>query len=186
MSELVVISFDDVFEADRVLTGLLRLEKDRLIDFEDAVVAIRLPDGTVQLKQTISPHVVGAASGAAKGAVLGGLIGLLFLAPVAGIAIGAVAGAGIGAAAGSTLDYGIDDRFITDIASALKPDSSALFLLIEKPDPEELVERLSGLGGRVVRTSLSSEQEQLLREAVTQRGGRNVAGAPRPVAPGDG
>jgi uncharacterized membrane protein len=186
MSELVVISFDDVFKADRVLTGLLRLEEDRLIDMEDAVVAIRLPDGTVQLKQTISPPVVGAASGAAKGAVLGGLIGLFFLAPVAGIAIGAVAGAGIGAAAGSTLDYGIDDRFIADIARALKPDTSALFLLIEKPNSEELVERLSGLGGHVIRTSLSSQQEQLLREAVTRHDGRSLMGSPRAAAPGDG
>lgn len=46
MSELVVVGFDDVFAADRVLTILLRLEREYLIDLEDAVVAFRRPDGT--------------------------------------------------------------------------------------------------------------------------------------------
>lgn len=166
MSELVVVGFDDVFEADRVLTVLLRLEREYLIDLEDAVVAIRRPDGTVHVKQTISPPVVGAVTGLTRGALWGGLIGLLFFAPFAGLAVGAVAGAGIGAAAGSTLDFGIDDDLIARISDRLQPDTSALFLLIEKAQPERVLAELKEFGGHVIRTSLSAEQEERLRKAI--------------------
>ena len=169
MSELVVVGFDDVFEADRVLTVLLRLEREYLIDLEDAVVAIRSPDSTVRLRQTISPLRWGAASGLAQGALWGGLIGLLFLAPVAGIALGGLAGAGIGAAAGTTVDYGIDDKVIAGIAATLKPDTSALFLLLQKAQPEKVLAELKQFGGHVIRTSLSPDQEERLRKALERR-----------------
>ncbi|MGV8839561.1 MAG: DUF1269 domain-containing protein [Bauldia sp.] len=171
MSELVVVGFDDVFEADRVLTVLLRLEREHLIDLEDAVVAFRRPDGAVHVKQTISPPVLGAVSGLARGTIWGGLIGLLFFSPLAGLAVGAVAGAGIGAAAGTTLDYGIDDGVIQRIADQLKPDTSALFLLIEKAQPERVLDELRPFGGHVIRTSLSPEQEERLRQAVEKNAG---------------
>lgn len=166
MSELVVVGFDDVFEADRVLTTLIRLEKEYLIDLEDAVVAFRRADGTVHLKQTISPPQLGAASGMAQGALWGGLIGLLFLAPLAGLAIGALAGAGIGATAGATVDYGIDDTIISEIASTLKLETSALFLLIRKAQPEKVVLELRQFSGRIIRTSLSPDQEERLKSAI--------------------
>ena len=41
MRELIVVGFDDAFEADRVLTDLHRMQKGYLTDLEDAVVAIR-------------------------------------------------------------------------------------------------------------------------------------------------
>ena len=42
MAELVVVGFDNLTDADRVLTELTRHEKEYLIDLEDAVVvAIR-------------------------------------------------------------------------------------------------------------------------------------------------
>lgn len=139
MSELIVVGFDDAFEADRVLTTLLRLEREYLIDLEDAVVATRRSDGTVRLRQTVSPTALGASSGLARGALWGGLVGLLFLAPIAGIAVGGLAGAGIGALAGTTIDYGIDDGVMTDIAETPKPHTSALFLLVRKAQPEKVI-----------------------------------------------
>jgi uncharacterized membrane protein len=166
MSELVVVGFDDVFAADRVLTILLRLEREYLIDLEDAVVAFRRPDGTVHVKQTISPPVVGAVTGLARGALWGGPVGLLFFAPFTGLAVGAVAGAGIGAAAGTTLDFGIDDQLIARIADTLQPDTSALFLLIEKAQPERVLDELKAFGGHIIRTSLSPDQEERLRKAI--------------------
>lgn len=166
MSELIVVGFDDIFEADRVLTTLLRLEKEYLIDLEDAVVAVRRRDGTLHLKQTISPPAIGAAAGLAQGAIWGGIIGLLLLAPVAGIALGGLAGAGIGALAGTTIDSGIDDDVVAEMAAQLKPDTSALFLLVQKAQPEKVLAELSQFGGHVIRTSLSPAQEARLRQAI--------------------
>ena len=43
MSELVAVAFDNPQEADRVLTELTRLQKEYLVDLEDAFIAIRNP-----------------------------------------------------------------------------------------------------------------------------------------------
>src|SRR3954469_2418525 len=116
MAELVVVGFDNVTEADRALMELARLQKEYLIDLEDAVVAIRQPDGKVNLKQSINLAGVGAASGGLSGAIWGSLVGLLFLNPLAGFAVGGLLGAGTGALSGSLIDYGINDDFIRQIA----------------------------------------------------------------------
>lgn len=168
MAELVVVGFDNLNDADRVLTELTRLKKEYLIDLEDAVVAIRDADGAVRIKQSVNLVRMGAASGGLSGAVWGGLIGLLFLNPLAGFAIGGMVGAGSGALSGSMIDYGIDDEFIKSLGATLKPDSSALFLLIRKSQPEKVLAELSGFKGRVLRSSLSPEQEAKLQAALSR------------------
>ncbi len=176
MSELVVIAFDGPEQADRVLTELTRLQKEYLVDLEDAVIAIRQPDGKVNLKQSISLVGVGAASGGLSGALWGSLIGLLFLNPLAGMAIGGLVGAGSGALSGSLVDYGIDDKFIRSLADSLQPGTSALFVLVRKVQPEKVLTELSQFRGRVLRSSLSPEQEARLQAALS--GGTVGNGAP--------
>jgi uncharacterized membrane protein len=168
MAELVVVGFDNPTDADRVLTELTRLQKEYLIDLEDAVVAIRAQDGTVRVKQSVNLVKLGAASGGLSGAMWGSLIGLLFLNPIAGLAIGGAVGAGSGALSGSMIDYGINDDFIKSIGDALKPDTSALFLLIRKSQPEKVLAELKGFKGHIIRSSLSPEQEAKLQEALSQ------------------
>ena len=169
MSELVVIGFDTPHEADRVLTELARLRKEYLIDLEDAVVAIRDPDGDVRIKQSINLVGIGAAQGGLSGALWGSLVGLLFLNPLIGFAVGGAIGAGSGALSGSMVDYGIDDNLIKQIGQTLQPDTSALFLLIRKVQPEKVLSELSGFKGRVIRSSLSPDQEAKLQAALTKQ-----------------
>jgi uncharacterized membrane protein len=169
MAELVAIAFEKPDEADRVLTELARLQKEYLIDLEDAVVAVRQPDGNVQLKQSINLIGVGAASGGLSGAFWGSLVGLLFLNPLAGFAVGGLVGAGSGALSGSLVDYGIDDNFIRSLAETLQPDTSALFVLVRKAQPEKVLAELSGFRGKVLRSSLSPEQEARLQAAISEK-----------------
>jgi uncharacterized membrane protein len=169
MAELVAIAFEKPDEADRVLTELARLQKEYLIDLEDAVVAVRQPDGNVQLKQSINLIGVGAASGGLSGAFWGSLVGLLFLNPLAGFAVGGLVGAGSGAVSGSLVDYGIDDNFIRSLAETLQPDTSALFVLVRKAQPEKVLAELSGFRGKVLRSSLSPEQEARLQAAISEK-----------------
>jgi uncharacterized membrane protein len=169
VSELVAIAFDDAQEADRVLAELSRLQKEYLIDLEDAVVAIRQSDGKVQLKQSINLAGMGAASGGLSGALWGTLVGLLFLNPLAGFALGGVVGAGTGALSGSLIDYGIDDKFMRSLSESLKPNTSALFMLVRKAQPEKVLAELSGVHGRVLRSSLSPQQEARLQTALSQQ-----------------
>jgi uncharacterized membrane protein len=167
MAELVVIGFDAPHEADRALTELGRLQREYLIDLEDAVVAIRGPDGKLQLKQSVDLVGAGAASGGLWGAMWGTLVGLLFLNPLLGMAAGAALGTGAGALSGSLADYGINDDFIRSIGDTLQPNTSALFVLVRKAQPEKVLAEMAQFRGRVLRSSLSPEQEARLQAALS-------------------
>jgi len=167
MSELVVVGFDNPEEADRVLVKLNSLQKEYLVDLEDAVVVVRDASGKVHLKQSVNLTAIGVTSGLLSGGIWGGLVGLLFLNPLAGFAIGGAIGAGAGALSGSLSDYGIDDNFIKSLGETIPNNSSALFVLIRKVQPEKVMAELHGLQGRVIKTSLSPEQEEKLRQALS-------------------
>jgi uncharacterized membrane protein len=100
------------------------------------------------------------------GGLWGGLVGLLFLNPLLGWVTGAAFGGGAGALAGHLSDYGINDGFMRSLAQQLKPDSSALFVLVRKVQPDKVLKELSQFRGTVIRSSLSPEQEQRLEEAL--------------------
>jgi uncharacterized membrane protein len=169
MSDLIVIGFDNTEEADRVLVKLNGLKKEYLIDLEDAVVVVRDEAGKVHLKQSLNLTAIGATSGLLSGSIWGGLVGLLFLNPLAGFAIGGAIGAGTGALSGSLADYGIDDNFIKSLSETIPNNSSALFILVRKVQPEKVMAELEGLRGRVLKTSLSPDQEQKLQAALSGR-----------------
>ncbi len=178
MSELIVIAFEEPHEADRVLSELQRLQMEYLVDLDDAVVVIRDPKGKVHMKQSVSLVGPAAASGALWGAMWGTLVGLLFLNPLIGLITGAAMGAGSGALAASLADYGINDDFIRSIAQALQPNTSALFILVRKMQPEKVLAELSRFKGRVLRSSLSPEQEARLQAALSG----SLIGQPSSVA----
>ena len=166
MSELVVVGFKDAEEADRVLFRLAKLKKEYLIDLEDAVVVIRDEAGKVHLKQSINLTTAGATTGFISGSLWGALVGLLFMNPFAGFVLGGAIGVGAGALSGSLSDYGINDDFIKSLGETIPVNSSALFILVRKAQPEKVLAELSGVKGKVLRTSLSPEQEKKLQEAL--------------------
>jgi uncharacterized membrane protein len=167
MSNLVVIGFDKIETADLVLLRLRKLKREYLIDLEDAVVVERDASGEVHLKQSINLTRLGASSGLLSGSLLGALVGMMFLNPVAGFLIGGVFGAGGGALSGSLTDYGIDDDFIRSLGETIPTNSSALFILVRNAQPERVLAELSDVKGKVLRTSLSPQQEQQLQKALS-------------------
>jgi uncharacterized membrane protein len=167
MSELVVLGFDDANKADAILNRLQLLHKEYLIDLEDAVVAVRDGAGKVRLKQSMQPSTAGiATSGGLSGAVWGSLVGLLFLNPLAGMVLGGAIGASTGALAGSITDYGINDDLIQRLAETIPVNTSALFLLVRKVQPEKVLEEFKGEHARILRSSLSPDQEHKLQGAL--------------------
>ena len=157
MTELVVFAFEDEKSAFEMRDALARLQKQHLIALEDAAVVVRKPDGKVKVKQAVS--LVG--QGALGGAFWGMLIGLLFWAPWLGLAIGAAAGA-LGGALG---DYGVDDSFIKEVGNTIEPGHSALFLLVRDVTPDKVLDEVKQFNPRVLRTSLSAEDEAKLKAA---------------------
>ena len=85
---------------------------------------------------------------------MGTFVGLVFLNPLAGFVLGSTIGAGAGALTGSLIDYGINDDFIKSLAETIPSNSSALFILVRKAQPEKILAELPGVKGKVLRTSL--------------------------------
>ena len=168
MSNLVILGFDGLHTADEVLNKLRSLQKEYLIDLEDACVVERDADGKVHIKQAVNLTAIGAAAGGSRGAIWGMLFGLLFLNPLAGMAIGAVAGAGAGALSGSLADYGIRDDFIQKIAETIPMGSSALCVLIRSVTEDKVIPEIEAYKPRVLKTSLSNEQEAKLKAALSR------------------
>jgi uncharacterized membrane protein len=166
MSDLVVLDFDGVGTADEVLTKLRGLQKEYLLDLEDACVVVHTQTGKVQVKQAVNLTALGSKSGAATGMMIGALAGLLMLNPLAGMAVGGIAGAGFGALSGSMADYGINDEFIKTLGKTIPKGSSALFMLIKRSTPDKVLPEIEPFRPRVLKTSLSREQEERLRSAL--------------------
>ena len=157
MANLIVFTFNNETEAERMRDTLVSMQKMELISLEDAAVVIRREDGKVRVKQAQS--LVGA--GALGGSFWGLLIGLLFWAPWLGLAIGAASGA----IAGGMTDIGVDDKFIKEVGENIEPGHSALFLLVTDATPDKVMDGLCDFNPKVYQTSLSKEDEAKLREA---------------------
>jgi uncharacterized membrane protein len=169
MSDLIVLDFDGTGTADEVLTRLRSLQKENLIDLEDACVVVHTDAGKVQVKQAVNLTAAGAAGGLSTGMLIGALAGLLVLNPLAGMAVGGLAGAGFGALSGSLADYGINDEFIKNLGKTIPKGSSALFILVRRSTPDKVLPEIEPYKPRVLRTSLSQQQEDKLRTALQAR-----------------
>lgn len=156
---LTVWKFATPEGAQQAEATLLALQKQELIQVHDAAV-VTWPEERKRPKTQQLNNLTGA--GALSGTFWGMLFGLLFFVPFLGAAVGAAAGA-IG---GSMADVGIDDKFIDDVKSEVKPGTSALFLL----SSDAVVERVrdsfaDGAGdGQLIRSNLTHQEEQHLRE----------------------
>ncbi|MHC4758868.1 MAG: DUF1269 domain-containing protein [Planctomycetota bacterium] len=158
MSEFIAITYDGKFKAQEVRMELLKMQKEHLIDLEDAVVAVKNPDGKVKLHQMYNL----TASGAIGGGFWGALIGLIFLNPL----LGALIGGAIGTATGALSDIGINNEFMKELGANMHPNSSTLFVLIRKITPDKVLEEIRPFGGKLLRTSLSHEDEAKLQAAL--------------------
>lgn len=158
MSELVVVRYDDRFKAEEVRLALLKMQREYLVDLEDAVVATKDDKGKVELHQLINL----TATGAVSGGFWGTLIGLIFLNPLLGVAVGA----GTGAIVGALSDVGINDKFMKQLAEGMTNNSSMIFVLIRKMTVDKVLDELKGTGGTVLQTSLSHDDESRLQQAI--------------------
>jgi uncharacterized membrane protein len=153
MSTLVVVGFDEPDKAEEVRLKLQKLQSRYLLDLADMVVAVKDATGKVKLH----PAVKSGAGGAVSGGFCGSLTGLIFQ------------NAAAGAASGALTDVGINDHFMKELSATLGPGSSTLFVLLRKAsaDREKVLEDLKGTGGRILKTSLSHEDEARLQAALS-------------------
>src|SRR6476659_7200906 len=159
MSTLVVLKFDSVDGARQMRERLLTLQKQQLLQVDDAAIMSKDANGKPKLEQL---HNL-AGAGALGGAFWGMLFGLLFFIPILGLAVGAAAGA----LAGSMSDVGIDDKFIKQVGESITPGTSALFLLVSNAVVDKVLEQTKDLQYEILQSNLSQEQEDKLRGAIS-------------------
>ena len=157
MNQLIVVAFDHFADARAALASLRSLEHEGRIRFEDTAIVERDPDGTAHVKNEVSGTTETAA---VVGAIVGGLITFVF--PPAGALLGAAFGAVVGAA----MDKGVSADFIDDVKKTLTPGRSALFLVVKQSDADATTAALRQFKGDVIQTTLDSEAEEALRQAL--------------------
>jgi uncharacterized membrane protein len=170
MSTLVVLKFDSVEGARQMRERLLTLQKQQLLQIDDAAIMSKDANGKPKLEQL---HNL-AGAGALGGACWGMLFGLLFFIPILGLAVGAAAGA----LAGSMSDVGIDDKFIKQVGESITPGTAALFLLVSNVTVDKVLDQIKDLKFEVLQTNLSHEQEGQLRSALGQTAPADSTSAP--------
>jgi monoterpene epsilon-lactone hydrolase len=159
MATLTVWKFDNPTGAGEALRKLESLQKQQLIEIQDAAVVEWQP-GEKKPKTRQAVSLIGA--GALGGAFWGMLFGLLFFMPFFGLAVGAV----LGGLAGRFSDYGIDDDFIKSVRDQVTEGTSALFLLTvtDSTAVDKLQDELKGKMGSLIESNLTNVQEAKLRE----------------------
>jgi uncharacterized membrane protein len=162
MTDVVVVEFPSEAKAEEVRELLLQMQREYLIDLEEAIIAIKQPDGRIKLNELSHPVVGGAISGS----MLGLIVGAFFLMPATGAALGAATGA----LGGALSDANINEPFIEGVTAALQSGSAALFLLLSKVTSDKVLAKLQGVGGKVLQTSFDRTRENALREALAAAG----------------
>jgi uncharacterized membrane protein len=157
-SSLIVLAFDTMDEAEQVHEALVKGKKEGLVTIEDAAVVVKDAEGKVHVKNQVS-RTTWAATGV--GGALGLLIGTIFF-PIGGLVLGLAGGAVVG----RLMDLGVDGKFVKDVGEQIKPGTSALFVLVKGENPAAEVAILRPYKGHVLQTTLDSDAEQAIRDAL--------------------
>lgn len=174
MADLIAIGYDDEETALRAAAEVERLAEDLVIQPE-AVAVIRR-DEKGRYKVITNHHPV--TEGLTWGMLWGALFGLLFFIPVFGLAIGGA----FGALFGAIEKAGIDEGFQQEVRDMVKPGTSALFMIVDKLTTDKAIQALSTYGGTVLKSSLSTDAERQLQEAL--HGSRAIDGDGQAAAVG--
>lgn len=55
-----------------------------------------------------------------------------------------------------------------ELGETITPGSSALFVLVRKATPDKVMDALKGFGGKVLKTSLTADNEEELQKILQQ------------------
>lgn len=150
MGKLLALIVDKETATQEMVNYVQALQRQQLIIIADAATVVRQADGKVKLSQVNS--LVGA--GAWGRAFWDLLIGWLLQAPESRQAAG-----------NHVANCGLDDDFIRQVGGAVKPKSSALFLMATFVSEELALARLAEYEGTLFSASLTLDNEARLCEA---------------------
>jgi uncharacterized membrane protein len=154
MSNLFVIGFNEPDKAEEVRLKLGELQGKYVLDLREIVVAVKDEKGKVKLHHSGCPLTTDSP---VLPGFCGSLAALIFQ------------NATTGAAGSALAAVGISDHFMKELAGTLVPGGSAIFVLTGRPSPdrESVLKELSGIGGKILTTSLSHTDEAILQAALS-------------------
>ncbi|MBP1693165.1 MAG: rane protein of uknown function [Chloroflexi bacterium] len=161
MAYLIVTTYPDMDEAEKVREDISSGEHKGYISLDDSAVIVKDQDGKVHVKNQVDR---GVKVGAATGGVLGLLLATVFF-PIGGLLLGAAAGGLIG----KLFNMGVDKKFVQDVSNELTPGSSALFIIIRDAQPSYAMGVLEKYKGKLYQTNLPSEAEEELRKELEKK-----------------
>jgi uncharacterized membrane protein len=170
-THLWAIGYDNVARAGEVRQEITKLGWDsgkggKYLLLYDIAVVVRHPDGsfTVDQKPFSGIANIVACTGA------GFLAGLALAAPLTGATVGAL----LGSAGDAAFSHaGIEEGFIRDVETLMKPGTSALFVLDNDGDMEVILHAIRGLGGTVLKTNVDLERAKLIQSTLTAAAGES-------------
>ena len=164
---LWAIGYDDMERAGQVRAEIARLGESRCLILLDTAVVVRYQDGSLTLDG--EPFVATVKfSGHTFASFLAGLA--LAVPPLTAVTAGALVRGARGAAA----EIGIDDDFICEVETLMKPGTSALFVLDREGDMAVILQGIRGLGGTVLRTNVDLQRATLVQSTLAASAGRQV------------
>jgi uncharacterized membrane protein len=158
MSDIIVIAFRHPDAAQQVTAQFQQLEGQHALRLIDARVVVKDKEERLHVKDVAGHPMV-------MGALVGGLLGALIFAmsPVLGALVGVAAGSVVGKLASPDL---VDEQFVADVAQALRPDSSAVFLQVDQANTEAVITSLRAFRGTLIQTTVPPEVEEELKKAL--------------------
>ena len=157
MKDLVVVTFANEADGAAALARVRELAGNGQLEIGDSAVITKDADGKTHVSNEVSSDT---KTGTIVGGFLGLLLGLFFL-PVFGI----IAGGAIGALFGRSIGQSVDPKFVDDVTAELTPGTSALFVLASG-SAGALVQALRPFQGKVFQTTLDTDLEQALNDAL--------------------
>jgi uncharacterized membrane protein len=179
VEDLIVVVYDNDYRAQETINMLRSLNDNWIVDLHDAVAVSRDVNGKLTVQDS---YQMTSKEGAGWGILWGTLIGGLVFAPFTGglsaataagvVAAGAVSGAVLGGATGAATasldkdDFGLSEDFVNQVSESIQPGNSAIFVLAESNDPDQVANYFRGTGGKVLRTNLTKEQQERVQHVL--------------------
>jgi uncharacterized membrane protein len=164
-AHLWAVAFDDISRAEHVRAEIVKIGETQSLILLDTAVAVRYPDGIVTLNG--EPFV--CVPRVDKHSIASFLVGLaLAVPPLSGPAAGALE-----RAAGRAADAGISEGFIEEAQALMQPGTSALFVLDQEGDMQEILQGIRGLGGTILRTNVDMERARLVQSTLAAPDGQS-------------
>jgi uncharacterized membrane protein len=157
-AHLWAIGYDDMERAARVRDEITRLAEEHCLILLDTAVVARYPDGRL----TVDGEPFVAATPLGRQGFASFLAGLALAAPpLTGAAVGALL-----SRRAALAEAGIGEHFVSEAEAMMKPGTSVLFVLDRERNREAILQRIRGLGGRVLKTNVDLERAKLIQSTL--------------------